>query len=99
ALLSSLAVIGLIFVLQEGPERGWGDPVTLTGLTIGVIASAVFVGWELRRRDASLLDVRLFRERGLAGGSLTLLVVFGVQAGIAVVLLDRESTRLNSSHV
>src|SRR5690606_17422332 len=86
ALLSSLAVIGLIFVLQEGPERGWGDPVTLTGLTIGVIASAVFVGWELRRRDASLLDVRLFRERGLAGGSLTLLVVFGVQAGIAVVL-------------
>lgn len=86
ALLSSLAVIGLIFALQEGPERGWGDPVTLTGLTIGVIASAVFVGWELRRRDASLLDVRLFRERGLAGGSLTLLVVFGVQAGIAVVL-------------
>lgn len=31
-------------------------------------------------------DVRLFRERGPAGGSLTLLVVFGGQAGIAVVL-------------
>ena len=30
--------------------------------------------------------MRLFRERGLAGGSITLLVVFGVQAGIAVVL-------------
>ncbi|NEC07949.1 DHA2 family efflux MFS transporter permease subunit [Streptomyces sp. SID7909] len=86
ALLSVVAVVGLISVLQEGPERGWTDPVTLVGLAVGVIASAVFVVWELRRRDASLLDVRLFRERGLAGGSVTLLVVFGVQAGIAVVL-------------
>ncbi|RII17682.1 Antiseptic resistance protein [Streptomyces sp. YIM 130001] len=86
ALVSTVAVVGLIFVLQEGPERGWTAPVTLTGLTVGVIAAVAFVAWELRRRDAALLDVRLFRERGLAGGSVTLLVVFGVQAGIAVVL-------------
>ncbi len=86
ALLSAVAVIGLIFVLQEGPERGWTDPVTLVGLVAGLAAAVAFVAWELRRRDASLLDVRLFRERGLAGGSITLLVVFGVQAGVAVVL-------------
>ncbi|MFD3628146.1 MFS transporter [Streptomyces sp. NPDC058698] len=86
ALLSTVAVTGLIFVLQEGPERGWTAPVTLTGLAVGVITAVAFVGWELRRRDASLLDVRLFRERGLAAGSITLLTVFGVQAGIAVVL-------------
>lgn len=86
AVVSTLAVVGLIFVLQEGPERGWTAPVTLIALVAGVVAGAGFVAWELHRRDASLLDVRLFRERGLAGGSLTLLVVFGVQAGIAVVL-------------
>ncbi|MFJ8544073.1 MFS transporter [Streptomyces sp. NPDC093586] len=86
ALVSTLAVIGLIFVLQEGPERGWTDSVTLISLAVGVVAAVAFVAWELRRRDASLLDVRLFRERGLASGSITLLVVFGVQAGIAVVL-------------
>ncbi|PPS91323.1 MFS transporter [Streptomyces sp. MH60] len=86
ALISTVAVTGLIFVLQEGPERGWSAPVTLTGLAVGILAAVGFVAWELRRRDASLLDVRLFRERGLAGGSITLLVVFGVQAGIAVVL-------------
>ncbi|SDJ98401.1 drug resistance transporter, EmrB/QacA subfamily [Nonomuraea maritima] len=86
ALLSAIAVIGLIFVLQEGPERGWTAPVTLISLAAGVVAALAFVLWELRRRDASLLDVRLFRERGLASGSITLLVVFGVQAGIAVVL-------------
>ncbi|MBO4270735.1 MFS transporter [Microbispora triticiradicis] len=86
ALVSTVAVAGLIFVLQEGPERGWTAPATLTGLAAGLVAAIGFVAWELRRRDASLLDVRLFRERGLAGGSITLLVVFGVQAGIAVVL-------------
>ncbi|MDQ0810600.1 hypothetical protein QFZ63_002314 [Streptomyces sp. B3I7] len=77
---------GLIFVLQEGPERGWTAPVTLAGLGTGLLAAVGFVAWELHRRDASLLDVRLFRHRGMAGGSLTLVVVFGVQAGVAVVL-------------
>ncbi|MBN6052387.1 MFS transporter, partial [Nonomuraea sp. RK-328] len=86
ALVSAVAVVGLIFVLQEGPERGWTAPATLISLAVGLIAATGFVAWELHRRDASLLDVRLFRERGLAGGSITLLTVFGVQAGIAVVL-------------
>ncbi|NNH70557.1 MFS transporter [Nocardia uniformis] len=86
ALVSTVAVVGLIFVLQEGPERGWTAPATLISLAVGLLAAVGFVIWELHLRDASLLDVRLFRERGLAGGSITLLVVFGVQAGIAVVL-------------
>ncbi|WP_405466872.1 MFS transporter [Streptomyces jietaisiensis] len=86
ALSSVVAIAGLIFVLQEGPERGWSNPVTLVSLAVGLIASIVFVVWELHRRDAALLDVRLFRERGLAGGSFTLLAVFGVLAGIFVVL-------------
>jgi EmrB/QacA subfamily drug resistance transporter len=86
AVLSSVAVVGLIFVLQEGPERGWTAPETVISLAVGIVAGIGFVVWEPRRRDASLLDVRLFRERGLASGSLTLLVVFGVQAGIGVVL-------------
>ncbi|MBA2808147.1 MFS transporter [Streptomyces sp. KM273126] len=86
ALTSVVAVVGLIFVRQEGPERGWTSPATLLGLAVGTIAAGAFVAWELRRRDAALLDVRLFGERSLAGGSITLLVLFGVQAGIFVVL-------------
>ncbi|MET9206311.1 MULTISPECIES: MFS transporter [Streptomyces] len=86
ALTSVVAVTGLIFALQEGPEKGWDAPVTLSALAVGTLATAAFVARELRRRESALLDVRLFRERRLAGGSVTLLVVFGVQAGIAVVL-------------
>ncbi|MBL7255429.1 MFS transporter [Paractinoplanes lichenicola] len=82
---SLIAVVALIFVLHEGPVRGWAAPETLIGLALGVIAAIGFVAWELRH-PAPLLDVRLFRSRGLASGSVSLLTVFGVQAGIFVVL-------------
>ncbi|MEV6638837.1 MFS transporter [Amycolatopsis sp. NPDC051371] len=85
ALTSMVATVGIVFVLHEGPERGWTAPVTLLSLAAGVLGVLGFVGWELRH-PAPLLDVRLFRERGLTSGSVALLAVFGVQAGIFVVL-------------
>lgn len=56
ALTSVVAVAGLIFVLKQGPERGWTAPATLFALVVGVLAAAGFVAWEMRRRDAALLD-------------------------------------------
>ncbi|MEW2566347.1 MFS transporter [Streptomyces sp. NPDC047070] len=85
SLTSVVAVVGLVLFLHEGPQRGWTAPATLISLLVGVVAAAGFMVWELRRQ-APLLDVRLFRERGLASGSVSLLTVFGVQAGIFVVL-------------
>jgi EmrB/QacA subfamily drug resistance transporter len=85
SLASVIAVVGIVFALHEGPERGWTAPVTLLGLLVGVAAAIGFVVWELRQQ-APLLDVRLFRERASASGSVSLLAVFGVQAGIFVVL-------------
>ncbi|MCO8275918.1 MFS transporter [Actinoplanes sp. TRM 88003] len=82
---SVVAVLALIYVLHEGPVAGWTEPATMIGLAAGLLAVAGFVLWELRQ-PAPLLDIRLFRERGLASGSLVLLAVFGVQAGILVVL-------------
>lgn len=85
SLTSVLAVVGFVLLLHEGPERGWDAPVTLVSLVVAAVSTVGFVAWELRQ-DAPLLDVRLFRGRGLASGSLSLLTVFGVQAGIFVVL-------------
>lgn len=82
---SVTAVVGLIYALHEGPVHGWSEPLTLLGLLLGATAAIAFISWE-RREPAPLLDVRLFGRRGLSSGSITLLVVFGVQAGIFVVL-------------
>ncbi|WP_026932024.1 MFS transporter [Glycomyces tenuis] len=85
SLASVVTAIGLILMLHEGPASGWTATPTLLSLAVGVAGAIAFVVWE-RRHRAPLLDVRLFRDRGLASGSVTLLAVFGVQAGIFVVM-------------
>jgi EmrB/QacA subfamily drug resistance transporter len=85
AALSVVAVVGAVFALHEGPERGWSDPLLLASVVAAVAGLAAFLWWEMRQ-SAPLLDIRLFRDRRLAGGSVTLLSVFGVLGGIFVVL-------------
>jgi len=85
ALTSLIAVVGFSFVLNEGPGQGWTAPATLLSLLAGAGSATGFVLWELRQQ-APLLDVRLFRQRGLASGTVALLAVFGVPTGIFVVL-------------
>lgn len=85
AVASIVAVVGLIYFLHEGPERGWSSPTSLLSLVVGSAGALGFVVCELRRASP-LLDLKLFRKRGLASGSLSLLAVFGVQAGIFIAL-------------
>ena len=85
SLLSAIAIGGLVLGIHEGPEKGWTHSLTLVGLIAGVAALVAFVVWELRQ-ERPLLEIRLFANRGLAAGSLTLLIVFAVMFGIFLVL-------------
>jgi len=85
SLLSAIGLGALVLGIHEGPERGWSAPLTIGGLVAGGVALLAFVLWELRQQRP-LLEIRLFRNRGLAAGSLTLLIVFAVMFGIFLVL-------------
>ncbi|PJJ73640.1 EmrB/QacA subfamily drug resistance transporter [Diaminobutyricimonas aerilata] len=85
SLASAVGIVGLVTALHEGPVHGWLAPLTVAGAGAGVVGIGVFAAWQLRRRGP-LLDLRMFRSRALSSGSLSLLGVFGVQAGILVVL-------------
>jgi len=85
SLLSVIATVALIYGLHEAPGLGWTNPVVFSSLCIGALGVIAFIIWEVRCEGA-LLDVRLFNKRSLSGGSITLLTVFGVQAGIFIVL-------------
>ena len=87
SVLSAVAIGGLVLGIHEGPERGWTDALTLAGLVVGVVALLGFVAWELRH-ERPLLEIRLFADRALAAGSLTLLIVFAVMFGIFLVLVS-----------
>lgn len=55
ALLSFLAIGGLVLGIQEGPERGWSAPLTIAGLAVGALADHGFIAWE-RRSARPLLE-------------------------------------------
>ena len=87
AILSALAVGGLVLGIHEGPERGWTDSITIAGLIVGAVAAVAFVRAELRR-DHPLLDVRLFRNRGLTTGSVNLFVAFALMFALFLVVVQ-----------
>lgn len=73
-LFAALGVGGLVYGVIEGPDQGWYASTTLTGLVGGLLALAVFVVVELRSPDP-MLDVRVFRSRGLTAGSLLVMLM------------------------
>lgn len=87
SLLSAVAVGGLVLGFHEGPDRGWTDPITMVSLVVSLAAFVAFLAVELRGNHP-LLDVRLFRIRGLATGSLNLFVVFGVMFSLFLILVQ-----------
>jgi EmrB/QacA subfamily drug resistance transporter len=85
--LSAVGIGALVLGIMEGPTHGWSDPLTVAALVIGVVLAASFVLWELRA-EHPLLDPRLFRYRGFATGSASLLVLFIALFGIFLVILQ-----------
>src|SRR5690606_39825015 len=81
SLLSIVATVGIIYALHEAASLGCDAPLVLVSLIIGIMGVVGCILWEIKH-NAPLLDIRLFRERGLTSGSVSLLTVFGVQAGL-----------------
>ena len=77
----------LQYVLEEGERYDWFDDAWITRLAITAFVSLVgFVWWELTPRNkAPILDLRVLRDRGLAGSVLLGLVLgFGLYGGVFI---------------
>ena len=85
-LLSVTGLAALVFGTIEGPERGWSDPITLAALLGGFTGIALFVVWELHRREP-MLDPRNFLRRGFGAGSLSISVQFFAAFGFLFLAL------------
>jgi EmrB/QacA subfamily drug resistance transporter len=87
ALIATVGLVALVFSIIEAPDAGWLSARTLGGLAAGLAALAGFVAFELRRRHP-LLDPRLFTNRKLAAGSLSILIQFFAFFGFTFVSLQ-----------
>lgn len=87
AILAAAGIAALVYAVIEAPVNGWSDPLTLGGITLGLLTLAGFVVYELRQRHP-LLDPRLFRNRRFAAGSLSLTLQFFALFGFMFVVMQ-----------
>jgi EmrB/QacA subfamily drug resistance transporter len=86
---AALAVVGLggtSFALIEGPEVGFGSPLTLVAAIVGVLAMIAFVITEARTKHP-MLPLSLFASRQFTGANLVTLAVYGALGGVFFLLV------------
>jgi hypothetical protein len=76
AAVATIGLAGLTFGLISAGERGFGDPLVLISLAIGVVAFAVFVVVERRESDP-MLPPGIFANLRFTGANLVTVVVYG----------------------
>jgi EmrB/QacA subfamily drug resistance transporter len=85
AALVTFGLIGLTYGLIEGPASGWGKPLTLIALALGVALLAAFVVRE-RRTSAPLLRLSMFASAEFSAANVVTFVVYGALGGALFLL-------------
>ena len=85
AVLSVVALVPLVAALIEAPHWGWGNPLIVACLSVGVLLLAAFVVRELMAR-APVLDLRMLRRPGVLGASIALFASYISFMGIIFLL-------------
>jgi MFS family permease len=80
AVLATIGLGALVFGLIEGPARGWGSPVVLASLLIGVAGLAAFIVAETRV-SSPMMPLGLFRSPTFGGVNLLTLLLYGAFGG------------------
>jgi EmrB/QacA subfamily drug resistance transporter len=87
ALFATVGLVALVFSIIEAPDAGWLSGRTVGGIVAGLIALVGFVLFERRQRQP-LLDPRLFSNRKLSAGSLSICIQFFAFFGFTFVSLQ-----------
>ncbi len=85
AVLSVVGLVGLVFGIIEGPESGWGHPLTIGAFAVAAASFAIYLWWE-RRVTYPLLDPNYFRIPRFGLGSLTITIAFLAMFGMFFLL-------------
>lgn len=85
AVLSLLALGGVVYAVIEGPSQGWTDATVVTAFVIGVVATVLFVFWELRI-EHPLFDIRVLSLRRVVAGALAMAMVYFTVQGIQLLV-------------
>lgn len=80
AVLATGGLGGVVFGLIHSQSRGFGNPLVLTSLVLGVAALVAFVFVEMRSREP-MMPLSLFRSRNFSGANLLTLLLYAGLGG------------------
>jgi predicted MFS family arabinose efflux permease len=75
-ILGILGLGGPVFALIEQQNYGWGHPVILLPLVLGLLCFAGFLLWESRTSNP-MLPLGIFRSRNFSAGNVATVFVYG----------------------
>ena len=85
-LLAGLGVLGVVYGIVSGNDKGWDSLEVMGSLVVGAALIAAFIVWE-SRVDAPLLPLRLFRDRSFSVANVVgLTFSFGVFGSIFILI-------------
>ena len=76
AVLAAVGLAGTVSALIEAERLGWGSPLIVAALVVGVACLAGFLVWERRAPDP-MLPLRLFQIRNFAWGNAATAAIYG----------------------
>jgi EmrB/QacA subfamily drug resistance transporter len=91
ALLGAVGLGGPVFALIEQSRVGWGSPVIIVPLVVGVLSLIGFIAWERRVRDP-MLPLSIFSNRNFSVGNIATFFIYGalsIGGFIIVVFLQQ----------
>lgn len=89
-----VALAALVYGLIEGPAQSWTATGVLGAFALSAVATAVFIGAELRAGDAAMLPLRMFRSPGFSSAlAAGLLANFGLSGLLFVLSLFFQDAR------
>jgi EmrB/QacA subfamily drug resistance transporter len=93
----TLGLGGLIFALIEGPGRGWGNPLVLGTLVVGIAGLVAFVIVEARS-PRPMAPLTLFRSRQFSGTNIVTLAIYAALSGaLFFLVLDLQQIQRYSA--
>ena len=87
ALIAMVGLVAIVFSVIEAPDAGWVSVRTLAGIGGGIATLVAFVAYELRQQHP-LLDPRIFAQRTLSAGCLSISIQFFAFFGFTFVSLQ-----------
>jgi Na+/melibiose symporter-like transporter len=84
--LSGVALLLLVFGIQEGHELDWSSTV-IAMIVAGLVLGAVFVWWESRITSEPLMPLTLFRDRNFSLANAAIVTVGFVFASMGFPLM------------